>query len=169
MFFPNYKIEIHSLAPEDGGGFLATVPSLPGCMSDGETPEEALNNVKDAIAAWLETAKELGRTIPEPDVQYKTSNDYSGKLSLRIPKYLHKKLSEKAHEEEVSINQLIQSYISFGIGYDQGLKSIIDYYTKNQRNIASQAIAKQWGSFKKKDYEVNVLKSIIINRVKEYN
>ncbi len=45
----DYAIRIEKLSAEDGGGYLATVPDLPGCMSDGETPEEALNNIQDAI------------------------------------------------------------------------------------------------------------------------
>jgi predicted RNase H-like HicB family nuclease len=57
---------IEPLSEDDGGGFFATVPDLPGCMSDGETPEEALLNVQDAIATWIEGALELGRPIPEP-------------------------------------------------------------------------------------------------------
>lgn len=61
-----YPVLIEPLTEDDGGGFLATVPDLPGCMSDGETPEEALVNVQDAIAAWIEAAHELGRQIPEP-------------------------------------------------------------------------------------------------------
>ena len=62
----DYEIIIAPLADEDGGGYLATVPELPGCMSDGETQEEALANVKDAIMAWLATAERLGHAIPEP-------------------------------------------------------------------------------------------------------
>ena len=46
--------------------FLATVADLPGCMSDGETPEEALVNVQDAIIGWIETARDLGWPIPPP-------------------------------------------------------------------------------------------------------
>jgi antitoxin HicB len=61
-----YSVLIEPLSDEDGGGFLATVPDLPGCMSDGETPEEALVNVQDAILTWLEGAEELGRPIPQP-------------------------------------------------------------------------------------------------------
>jgi predicted RNase H-like HicB family nuclease len=61
-----YSVVIEPLSLEDGGGFLATVPDLPGCMSDGETPEEAVTNVQDAIAAWLEAARDLGREIPKP-------------------------------------------------------------------------------------------------------
>ena len=51
---------------EDGGGFIATVPDLPGCMSDGETPEEALANVRDAILTWIEAAHDLGHAVPQP-------------------------------------------------------------------------------------------------------
>lgn len=61
-----YPVLISPLSTEEGGGFLATVPDLPGCMSDGETPEEAVTNVRDAIAAWIEAAGELGREIPMP-------------------------------------------------------------------------------------------------------
>jgi antitoxin HicB len=61
-----YAVRIERLAENDGGGYLATVPDLPGCMSDGETPEEALKNVQDAIASWIEAAKEWKLDIPEP-------------------------------------------------------------------------------------------------------
>ena len=61
-----YSVLVEPLAAEDGGGFVATLPDLPGCMSDGETPEEALANVQDAIATWLEAANDLGHKIPKP-------------------------------------------------------------------------------------------------------
>jgi predicted RNase H-like HicB family nuclease len=57
---------IEPLPPEDGGGYLAIVPDLPGCMSDGETRELAARNVGDAITAWIEEAQALGRPIPAP-------------------------------------------------------------------------------------------------------
>src|SRR5687767_3518606 len=56
-----YPVIVQPLPLEEGGGFVATAPDLPGCMSDGETPEEALANVPDAIAVWLEAAHEMGR------------------------------------------------------------------------------------------------------------
>jgi antitoxin HicB len=59
-----YPVLISPLTPQDGGGFVATVPDLPGCMSDGETPEEALANVQDAIACWIEEANERGVAVP---------------------------------------------------------------------------------------------------------
>lgn len=61
-----YPVLISPLSEDDGGGFLATVPDLPGCMSDGETPAEAIENVQDAIEEWLDLARKLGREIPTP-------------------------------------------------------------------------------------------------------
>lgn len=61
-----YAVRIDRLAESDGGGYLATVPELPGCMSDGATPEEALKNVQDAIASWIESAREWQQDIPKP-------------------------------------------------------------------------------------------------------
>lgn len=63
---PDYSVLIEPLSEDDGGGFLATVPDLPGCMSDGDTREAAARNIEDAIACWLEEAKALGRDIPQP-------------------------------------------------------------------------------------------------------
>jgi len=57
--FDQYRLEISLLPEDEGGGILIEVPALPGCMSDGETLDEAIENVKDAIMDWIETANEL--------------------------------------------------------------------------------------------------------------
>jgi antitoxin HicB len=61
-----YRVEIRPLSEEAGGGYLAVVPDLPGCMADGATVEEAIAELHDAIAAWKERAQAMGREIPEP-------------------------------------------------------------------------------------------------------
>ncbi|HEX8484477.1 type II toxin-antitoxin system HicB family antitoxin [Sphingomonas sp.] len=62
----DYEVDIRPLAESNGGGFVAVVPDLPGCRSDGETPHEALTNAYDAIACWIEGAAEMGFAVPEP-------------------------------------------------------------------------------------------------------
>ena len=52
------------LPPEEGGGYLIEFPDLPGCISGGETIEETIENGKDAVFCWIETAKEFGDEIP---------------------------------------------------------------------------------------------------------
>ena len=76
-----YEIKLRKLAEDEGGGWLATIPDLPGCMSDGKNPEEALVNIEDAKKCWVETCLEIGHPVPEP-----ITNEYSGQLRIRIPK-----------------------------------------------------------------------------------
>jgi antitoxin HicB len=59
-----YPVIIEPLLQNEGGGFVGLVPDLPGFMSDGETAEEALASVKDAIAAWIDEARAIGRGLP---------------------------------------------------------------------------------------------------------
>ena len=62
----DYEVDIFPLSDADGGGYTAIAPELPGCRSDGETPQEALDNIYDAIACWIEGAQEMGRAVPHP-------------------------------------------------------------------------------------------------------
>ena len=55
---------VEPLSETDGGGWLATVPALPGCMGDGDTPEAALADAEAAIIEWHAAAKQLGREVP---------------------------------------------------------------------------------------------------------
>jgi len=54
------------LSRADGGGYFATVPDLPRCMSNGETPEEAVRNVREATLDWIDAARESGECMPAP-------------------------------------------------------------------------------------------------------
>ena len=60
------KYEIIIYWSEEDMAFIAEVPELPGCAADGATHKEALENVEVIIQEWIDTAKELGRTIPKP-------------------------------------------------------------------------------------------------------
>ncbi len=62
----DYEVDIFPLADADGGGFAAVAPELPGCRSDGDTPQDALENIYDAIRCWIEGAQEMGRVVPQP-------------------------------------------------------------------------------------------------------
>lgn len=61
-----YAVVVLPLSEADGGGFVAHVPDLPGCMSDGNTQEEAIQNARDAISEWLATCADMGRDAPQP-------------------------------------------------------------------------------------------------------
>jgi predicted RNase H-like HicB family nuclease len=60
-----FHYEIILYWSEEDQGFIAEVPELPGCVADGETYQEALQNVEVIMQEWIQTAEVLGRTIPE--------------------------------------------------------------------------------------------------------
>ena len=94
-----YRLEI---VPDiDEGGYAVRYPDLPGCVTVGETIDEAFINAQEAKKIWLEAALEEGIIITEPTAV----NDYSGQFKLRIPKSLHRSLAEHAREEGTSMNQ----------------------------------------------------------------
>lgn len=106
----DYPFTVRPLAAEEGGGYLVEFPDLPGCMSDGETVDEAIANGMDAKQAWLAVAKEAERPIPEPGGQL------SGKWVQRVPRSVHARLVERAAREGVSLNTLVVSLIAEGLG-----------------------------------------------------
>ena len=61
-----YKYEIILYWSEADGVFVAEVPELPGCMAHGETQQAALDHVNQAMALWIDTAREFGDPVPEP-------------------------------------------------------------------------------------------------------
>ena len=95
----SYRMEI--IRDSDEGGFVASYPDLPGCITCGETEEEALKNALDAKKAWLEAALEENIEIPEPD----SLEAYSGQFKLRLPRSLHRALAEHSQREGISMNQ----------------------------------------------------------------
>ena len=62
----NYRYQIIIYWNDEDNAFIVEVPELPGCAADGQTYQEALAQAEIVIDEWIETAKELGRDIPEP-------------------------------------------------------------------------------------------------------
>ena len=111
-----YPFELRPLTNDEGGGWLVVYPDLPGCMSDGETPEEAMHNGKDALAAWLRAAEDAGREVPQP------GDLPSGKFIARVPRSVHARLTARAKQEGVSMNALVSTYLAESLGRREGVK-----------------------------------------------
>lgn len=107
------RFEIKPLSTEDGGGYLIEFPDFPGCIADGETPEEAIREGRDALRSYKETLKELGRKVPE------TGEAFAGQWRQRVPKSLHAALVRRAANEGVSLNTLVTAMLAEGVGRRQ--------------------------------------------------
>ena len=108
---PKYPFLMSILPPEEGGGYLIEFPDLPGCMSDGDTIEETIENGKDAVFCWIESAEEFGDEIPQPG----SANGFSGPWIQQIPKHIHTQLSQRAVQEGISLNALVTEMLSTGL------------------------------------------------------
>jgi antitoxin HicB len=96
------------LINNEDGTWFARVVEFPGCMTEGDTEQEALSNLEDAMVGWVELHLEDGDPIPEP----LTIEQYSGKFMLRVAKSLHRDLSRRADLEGVSLNQYVSTVLA---------------------------------------------------------
>jgi antitoxin HicB len=85
-----YPFTMHALSEDEGGGYLIEFPDLPGCMSDGATPQEALRNGADAVQCWLDAMREAGRPVPAP------SKAGIGKRTISVHDHVYRELAEEA-------------------------------------------------------------------------
>lgn len=107
-----YPFLVRPLSREEGRGYLIEFPDFPGVISDGETPEEAIRNGRDALKAALLTMQEFGDPIPRPS----QGRSASGQWRQRVPRSLHARLVARARQEGVSLNTLVTTLIAEGLG-----------------------------------------------------
>ena len=96
----NYPV---SVVQDEEGDFIVSLKDLSGCVADGSTLQKAFKNLEVAKNLWVKSRLAAGLGVPEPE----DDSRYSGKVLLRMPKSLHRDLAQKAKEEKVSLNQLI--------------------------------------------------------------
>ncbi len=126
-----YRLEVRGDPSE---GYLARAPELPGCMTAGETPEQALAMLRGAMAGWLEAAILAGEAIPEP--AHHAEDRHGGRMLIRMPKSLHRALAETAEHEGVSANQYVVMLLTAGLsqGWATGGSATAPFVAPAQRS-----------------------------------
>jgi antitoxin HicB len=102
-----------TLRKDEEDDWVARVEELPGCTAHGGTQAEALEKLDEVKTAWIEDAIESGDRIPEPKIEEGLP---SGKWLQRVPRSLHKGLSEMAQREGVSLNQFVTTVLAEALG-----------------------------------------------------
>jgi predicted RNase H-like HicB family nuclease len=124
-----YPIIIVTIDAADGGGFMGFAPDLRGCMSDGATPEEALQSTHEAVLEWLEEAKASNREIPLPG----TASDKAKKE--------RRELIEIIKDQEKAIGKLSKDL--------EAATHVIDGLKEQFRGVMERAdeLATPWAGF----------------------
>jgi len=104
------RFEIRPLSEAEGGGYLIEFPDYPGCMADGETPEEAIREGRDALDSYRRTLAALGRPLPHD------GDAFGGQWRQRVPKSMHAALVRRAEREGVSLNTFVVALLAEGLG-----------------------------------------------------
>ncbi len=104
----DYPVELSRWDESEESYWVAEIPDLPGCVADGDTPDEAVESLEEAKRLWIEARLENGHPVPEPT----DTRGYSGRLLLRMPRSLHRKLAAQSRREGTSLNMYVVSLLS---------------------------------------------------------
>ncbi len=128
-----YKILIEPIPEEEGGGFEAFIPQL-GRMTmtgAGDTPEEALENLRDVQETLFKMWIEEGVSIQEPEMEIHPEAKFSGRILLRTTKEMHRELVYTAETQGVSLNSYLNQAIQLGYS--------LSCFKKNLKNTIAES------------------------------
>jgi antitoxin HicB len=97
-----YVVVVRELSEEDGGGFLALAPDLPGCMGDGDTREAAVVDLEKAMNEWIDEALRLNRDVPKPGNCFEQAKEQQKKVRnlLKAQEELIKQQDQRLKEQD---------------------------------------------------------------------
>ena len=104
----------------EDGVYTVQVLELPGAISEGDTPDEALANGRDALAGVIAAMLDRGQAIPEPF----ELREFSGTTQLRMPPSLHARAVALARRDNVSLNRFLSAAVAHYIGYSEALVAV---------------------------------------------
>jgi len=118
FLFEAYSYVVSPIDATDGGGFMFSMPDIPGVIADGQTELEAIADGREAFIATVSAMADMGQEVPTPvfNVDDFTPASASGKVLARLPRSMHMQLTARAKTEGVSLNSLLLALIAEGLG-----------------------------------------------------
>ena len=107
---PNAQDFEIDIVPNEYGGFYARIPDFPTIFTGGTTHEEAMHNALEAIGLMLEEHQDRGQAVPRPLA------GYSGRFNVRVPRMLHRELAQRAQQQGVSLNAMLNLVLAQALG-----------------------------------------------------
>jgi predicted RNase H-like HicB family nuclease len=117
------------LPDEESGTYAAEILEFPGCVAQGDTPQEAYRNLEEAAKGWIRAALDLDQDIPGPSM----SQGYSGRIALRLPRGLHRRAAQMAERDGTSLNTFLVEAIAERVGAS-------DLYERMAQKVMRQSV-----------------------------
>jgi len=105
----NYRFNVYTIDTDEGIQWCVEYPDVPAVAGGGSTIDEAINEAQENLGVYLDYLKKQGKSFP---VVSKINDDYSGKVTLRMSKGLHQKITELSIFEGVSLNSYINEALN---------------------------------------------------------
>lgn len=157
-----YPIKVYQVETTEGFEWVAEFIDVPGCVGGGNTKIEAITEAEENLQFHLEGLRELG--LPIPSASNVAEEKYSGKLSLRIGKELHRKITYAAENDDVSINQFIVETLSEKVG----MCTFVDVFKNTIQDVIKESMNVGFTRFNQSVYKNFIeLQSYEFDSVKE--
>lgn len=134
-----YNITVRFGEFEGEACYEATIKELPTVAEYADTHEEAYELAIDTIETLAQLYIEQGKQFPQPAI---APSNYSGRVTLRLPKSLHHSVAQMAEAEEVSLNSFITSALSAFVGFGAGLKQTTDNWHDLENSVKASVSTK---------------------------
>jgi antitoxin HicB len=118
-----YHVTVKPDAQDPDAGWIASLDELSGCQARGATPEQAAENLREAMESWLSAAVEAPQVMPPPrrtGSQRKRPSSHSGRFLVRMPSALHEELTRAAEREQVSLNRFVTAQLAASVAGESG-------------------------------------------------
>jgi antitoxin HicB len=138
-----YYLALHysyQVRPAEEGGFMVTIPDLPGCIAEVEAPEDAYTRIEEVKREWIRLAYDDSIEIPLP----REKQPYSGKFLVRVTKSLHRGLAEQASREGVSLNHMVSTILAAAVNTPTKQPYKIDHVGVPNTPIRSATSDTRW-------------------------
>ena len=123
------------LPDEETGTYAAEILEFPGCVAQGDTPEDAYRNLEEATKGWIQAALDLDQDIPDPAM----NQGYGGRIALRLPRGLHRRAAQMAEREGTSLNQFLVAAIAERVGASSLYERMVQRLEQRAVQSAMQA------------------------------
>lgn len=156
-----YGFNVYKTQVDDHVFWIAESKDLKGCIGQGETPDEALNELQANEEEWLDAAKEYKIDIPCPTIE--KNDQYSGRFVTRISSQVHKEAVENANRQGISLNQYVNNAIvtmNSSNGTVQAIKQAIEE-VKSMLVISTSQITRD-----RIKYSMNIKSDFMVSDVK---
>lgn len=142
--------------PDETGGYYAEILEFPGCFAEGDSVEAAYKELEEAAESWIDVRLSQGQEVPVPF----SNLDYSGTVSLRIPRSMHKRAAIMAERDRTSLNTYLVTAVANRIGAEDLYSSMAERLDQHLTTTLTNFAQAFYGAWQSQVYHTSTLRPL---------